>query len=171
MRKEYKREENYGAGEQTPIDPAEHGEAAGELDNGSPRIENHTEDEFTDTATVLTQNRGNAARAKVVDPVQRQSHRVFEHSASQSELNAFGDDRGIPTTPHVKRDADCRDEGYCHDGNHDFSRKLATRESIINDELGTGRGQKAQESSDCQADQDQRDRTPEWTQDSEKLGE
>ena len=85
---------------------------ADELDDGPPGVVEHAEDQLADAAGVLAEQARRAAGLELVDPVQREPHRVLEDPAADRDLHPLARPRRPPAAPEADRRADDRDRQH-----------------------------------------------------------
>ena len=97
--------------QQRPIDPRQDRQAAEELDDRPPRIEQHAEHQFAHGAAVFAQDGRHAAGADFLHAMQGKPYGMLEYAMPDVELNLLGDLGGVPTSPEVNHDLHHRNDG------------------------------------------------------------
>ena len=88
--------------QEPPVDPGQHDQSAEELDHGPPGVVEHAEDQLAHAAGVLAQQARRPSRLELVDPVQRQPHRVLVDLPADGHLHALGRPRRQPAAPEAR---------------------------------------------------------------------
>ena len=172
--------------EESPIGDREDDQASQELDDRSPRVVEQAEDEVRDATGVLAKEARDAAGAQVVDPVERKSDGVFEHSTAKIDGKRPSRLGGLPPSRQADRDRDQRQHDESDADRHQKSLgivgdvprlgdettrlgwKRGSGERVVDRDLGRGRGQEPQQGGDGQGPEREDHRPSTSTEESEE---